>query len=128
MAMKFSVCTVDRPLEAVSPFPLSGTSYEECAIVAENLGYDGIELQILDPAQYNPKELKATLDRHNLGCSAITTGLAYLYEGMSMTHPDKKVRMATVRTPPPSAGSGERAELSGSGRISARPQAAGYER
>ena len=96
MAMKFSVCTVDRPLEAVSPFPLRGTSYEECAIVAENLGYDGIELQIQDPAQYNPKELKATLDRHNLGCSAITTGLAYLYEGMSMTHPDKKVRMATV--------------------------------
>lgn len=73
MAMKFSVCTVDRPLEAVSPFPLRGTSYEECAIVAENLGYDGIELQIQDPAQYNPKELKATLDRHNLGCSAITT-------------------------------------------------------
>ena len=51
MAMKFSVCTVDRPLEAVSPFPLRGTSYEECAIVAENLGYDGIELQIQDPAQ-----------------------------------------------------------------------------
>ncbi len=96
MAMKFSVCTVDRPLEAVSPFPLRGTSYEECATVAEDLGYDGIELQIQDPAQYNPKELKATLDRHNLGCSAITTGLAYLYEGMSMTHPDKKVRMATV--------------------------------
>ena len=42
MAMKFSVCTVDRPLEAVSPFPLRGTSYEECAIVAENLGYDGL--------------------------------------------------------------------------------------
>lgn len=96
MAMKFSVCTVDRPLEAVSPFPLRGNSYEECAAVAEILGYDGIELQIQDPSLYNAKELRATLDRHNLGCSAITTGLAYLFEGMSMTHPDEKIRLATV--------------------------------
>lgn len=96
MAMKFSVCTVDRPLEAVSPFPLRGNTYEECAAVAEILGFDSIELQIQDPAQYNAKELRATLDRHNLGCSAITTGLAYLFEGMSMTHPDEKIRLATV--------------------------------
>ena len=96
MGMKFSVCTVDRPLEAVSPFPLRGDSYEQCAAVAEALGYDGIELQIQDPSKYNAKELRASLDRHGLGCSAITTGLAYLFEGMSMVHPDSKIRMATV--------------------------------
>ena len=96
MGMKFSVCTVDRPLESVSPFPLRGTSYEECAAVAAALGYDGIELQIQDPSLYNAKELKATFDRYGLGCSAITTGLAYLFEGMSMVHPDEKIRLATV--------------------------------
>lgn len=96
MGMKFSVCTVDRPLEAVSPFPLRGDSYEQCAAVAEALGYDGIELQIQDPSKYNAKELRASLDRHGLGCSAITTGLAYLFEGMSMVHPDSKIRMATI--------------------------------
>ena len=96
MGMKFSVCTVDRPLPMASPFPLRGTSYEECAAVAEKLGYDGIELQIQDPSFYDPRELRASLDRHGLGCSAVTTGLAYLYEGMSMVHPDKKIRLATV--------------------------------
>lgn len=95
MAMKFSVCTVDRPLEAVSPFPLRGTSYEECAIVAENLGYDGIERRPGSRAVQSERT-ESNSGSDNLGCSAITTGLAYLYERMSMTHPDKKVRMATV--------------------------------
>ncbi|MBR4579255.1 MAG: sugar phosphate isomerase/epimerase [Oscillospiraceae bacterium] len=96
MGMKFSVCTVDRPLPMATPFPLRGTSYEECAAVAEKLGFDGIELQVQDPSLYSAKELKASLDRHGLGCSAITTGLAYIFEGMSMVHPDEKIRLATV--------------------------------
>lgn len=96
MGMKFSICAVDRPLEAASPFPLRGTSYEACAAAASSLGYDGIELQIQDPSRYDAKELRASLDRHGIGCSAVTTGLAYLFEGMSMAHPDNAVRMATV--------------------------------
>ena len=27
MGMKFSICTVDRPLESTSPFPLRGSSF-----------------------------------------------------------------------------------------------------
>ena len=96
MGMKFSICTVDRPLESTSPFPLRGSSYEECAAIAEVLGYDGIELQIQDPSLYEAKELRASLDRHGLRCSAVTTGLAYLFEGMSMVHPNEKIRLATV--------------------------------
>lgn len=96
MSMKFSVCAVDRPLPVQTPFPLRGNSYEECAIVAEQLGFDGIELQIQDPSFYQAKELRKTLDDHGIHCSAVTTGLAYLYEGMSMVHPDKKIRQATV--------------------------------
>lgn len=96
MGMIFSVCAVDRPLPPTTPFPLRGSSYEECAAIAERLGYDGIELQIQDPSPYNARELRAMLDRHGLRCSAVTTGLAYLYEGMSMVHPDEKIRLATV--------------------------------
>ncbi|WP_434309569.1 sugar phosphate isomerase/epimerase family protein [Hominifimenecus sp. rT4P-3] len=94
--MKFSVCTVDRELSKDVPFPLRGNSYEECAKKAEQLGFHGIELQIQDPRDYNGKELKRILDSHGLEASAVTTGLAYTLEGMSMTHPDKKVRDATV--------------------------------
>ena len=96
MGMKYSICTVDRPLESTSPFPLRGTSYEECAAVASMLGYDGIELQIQDPSKYDPRVLREGLSRHGILCSAVTTGLAYLFEGMSMVHPDPTVRAATV--------------------------------
>lgn len=94
--MKFSICAVDRDLPVDVPFPLRGKTYDECADVAEKLGYDGIELQIQDPSKVDPKYLKAVLTDHGLKASAITTGLAYTYEGMSMTHPDVAVRRATV--------------------------------
>ncbi|MBQ0026595.1 MAG: sugar phosphate isomerase/epimerase [Lachnospiraceae bacterium] len=94
--MKFSVCAVDRDLPDTIPFPLRGKSYQECADIAKELGFDGIELQVQDPKFYNGKELKRMLDDRGLAASAITTGLAYTYEGMSMTHPDPAVRAATV--------------------------------
>ena len=96
MGMKFSICAVDRPLAPTFPFPLRGETYEECAATAEKLGYDGIELQIQDPTIYDARELRASFERHGLGCSAVTTGLAYLFEGMSMVHPDEKIRLATI--------------------------------
>ena len=94
--MKFSVCAVDRPLPIDVPFPLRGDSYQQCAEIAASLGFDGIELQVQDPSKYNGKELRKMLDSYGLRASAVTTGLAYTYEGMSMVHPDKKIRHATV--------------------------------
>jgi|GluameStandDraft_1065615.scaffolds.fasta_scaffold01593_6 sugar phosphate isomerase/epimerase len=94
--MKFSVCAVDRDLPTDIPFPLRGKTYGECASIAKSLGYDGIELQIQDPLQVDQKYLKNVLDSYGLQASAITTGLAYTYEGMSMTHPDPIIRRATI--------------------------------
>lgn len=94
--MKFSVCAVDRDLPVKVPFPLRGKTYEECAATAAKLGFDGIELQVQNPVEYNGKELRKMLDSYGIKASAVTTGLAYTYEGMSMVHPDKKIRQATV--------------------------------
>jgi len=94
--MKFSVCAVDRDLPVETPFPLRGTSYRECAQIAGKIGFDGIELQIQDPSFYRGKDLRKDLDDFGIHCSAVTTGLAYLYEGLSMTHEDPVIRKATV--------------------------------
>jgi len=94
--MKFSVCAVDRDLDVSRPFPLRGKTYEECARNASALGFDGIELQIQDPSRYDAGEMRRMLDRYQLKASAVTTGLACLYEGMSMVHPDLKMRAATI--------------------------------
>lgn len=94
--MKFSVCAVDRDLDVNVPFPLRGASYEDCARRAAKMGFDGIELQVQDPSGYNGKELRQMLDRYGLHASAVTTGLAYTYEGLSMVHPDPVMRAAAV--------------------------------
>lgn len=94
--MKFTVCAIDRELDGKRPFPLVAPSYAKCAEIAKELGFDGIELQIQDPTGYNGRELKRQFDDNGIGISAVTTGLAYLYESMSMVHPDKKIRQATV--------------------------------
>ncbi|BFK75806.1 5-keto-L-gluconate epimerase [Acidaminococcus intestini] len=94
--MKFSVCAVDQPLPVHLPFPLRGTSYRQCAEIAASLGFDGIELQVQNPAEYDGKALKKMLDDYGLKASAVTTGLAYTYEGLSMTHPDNNIRQSTI--------------------------------
>ena len=94
--MRFSICAVDRDLSPDMPFPLRGRSYGECAEMAEKLGFDGIELQIQDPAVYRGSELRKILDDHGIAVSAVTTGLAYTLEGLSMTHPDRGMRKAAV--------------------------------
>lgn len=94
--MKFSVCAVDRDLDVNVPFPLRGKSYAECAALAAQLGFDGIELQIQNPLDYDPAQLRRIADGNGLQISAVTTGLAYTYEGMSMVHPDRAIRATTV--------------------------------
>lgn len=94
--MKFSVCAVDRDLPVDIPFPLRGKTYTECADLAAHLGFDGIELQIQDPLHYDGKGLRAMLESRHLRVSAVTTGLAYLYEGLSLTHPEAAKRAQTV--------------------------------
>ena len=94
--MKFSVCAADCMLSQDSPFSLRAKSFASCAEKAAMWGYDGIELQIQDPREYDGRELKKTLDAYGLGASAVTTGLAYTMEGLSMTHPDAGVRRAAV--------------------------------
>lgn len=96
MGMKFSVCAVDRDLPVDRPFPLRAPTYAECARIAREIGFDGIELQVQDPSLYDGRLLKRQLDDQGIACSAVTTGLAYLYEGLNMADPDPVIRRKTV--------------------------------
>ena len=94
--MIFSVCATDKDLDVNVPFPMRQKSFHDCARIAELLGFDGIELQIQDPADYDAKELRRSLDFYGIKASAVTTGMAYTFEGLSLSHPDKKIRSQAV--------------------------------
>lgn len=93
--MKFSILAADIPLSSDFPFPLRG-SFDSCARLAAKLGYDGIELQIRDPLDYDGLAIRRMLDDCGLRASAVTTGMSYTFDGHSMSSRDAAVRAKTV--------------------------------
>ena len=93
--MKFSILAADIPLSSDFPFPLRG-SFDSCARLAAELGYNGIELQIRNPLDYDYKAVRKMLDRYDIAASAVTTGMSYTFEGHSMSSRDPQVRAQTV--------------------------------
>lgn len=61
-----------------------------------NLGYDGVELAIRDPALVNADELVRIVSSYGLEIPAIGTGQAWGEEGLSYTDPNPAVRAAAI--------------------------------
>lgn len=93
--MKFSILACDKLLSKDFPFILRG-SYRESAKIASDIGFEGIELQIQDPQNYNSKELKKVFEDYSIEVSAISTGLSFIFEGYSMTSNDRDIRDKTI--------------------------------
>jgi sugar phosphate isomerase/epimerase len=72
-----------------------GNFQENVARIAE-IGYDGVELAIRDPAMIDISAVQHTLARHNLAVPAIGTGQAYGEDNLSFTDPNKEVRRQAI--------------------------------
>jgi sugar phosphate isomerase/epimerase len=72
-----------------------GTVYDNIAQIAD-LGYDGVELAVRDPAQLDVNAIKRVLAKHDLRVPAIGTGQAYGEDGLSFTDVKEQVREAAV--------------------------------
>lgn len=64
--------------------------------MAKDLGYDGVEIAIRDPGSFPVDVLEEAINRLGMKISAIGTGLAYLAEGLSLSHRDEDVRKKAV--------------------------------
>lgn len=60
------------------------------------LGYDGVELMMLDPDQLNWEELKNTAKKYDLDVVLVCTGEVYGQLGISFTDPDEAVRRQAI--------------------------------
>ncbi|MCE5340893.1 MAG: sugar phosphate isomerase/epimerase [Planctomycetaceae bacterium] len=63
---------------------------------ASQLGYDGVELAIRNPADVDYDQLVYLLQEYRLELVALGTGQAYLQEGLSFSHPAESVRCQAV--------------------------------
>lgn len=64
--------------------------------MAAELGYEGVELAVRDPARIDAKAIARTLRDARLHLPAIGTGQAYLADGLSLSHPDEGIRTRAI--------------------------------
>ena len=92
--MKFSIVLSTQPT-SFSALAYKGDLLRNIAAI-KNLGFDGIELAVRDPKLLDQNELNLVLKENSLPVPAIGTGQAYGEEGLSFTHPDKKIREKAI--------------------------------
>ena len=77
--------------EAVVRVPL-----ENALKILHELGFEGVELSILDPNHLNLKELENILKEYGLEVPALSTGLNYIHYGFSLSSPSLEKRKAAI--------------------------------
>ena len=92
--MKFitSMTMVDQIIGS-APFVYEG-DFAQGVAKARELGYDGVELHIADPADVDLPALEQALAENSMRLTAIGTGRAYVNHGLSITDPDEAHRRA----------------------------------
>jgi sugar phosphate isomerase/epimerase len=80
--------------------PLAFVVYRDALEVslakAARLGYDGVELALLDAEEVDPAQLKGLLARYGLELPVISTGRVFAEGQLWCTHPDVAVRRHAV--------------------------------
>src|SRR3989442_1333925 len=71
-------------------------SWREALRTAADLGFDGVELAVRDPAEVDAEAVLRTVRDAGLVVPAIGTGQAYLKDGLSLSHPDEGIRARAI--------------------------------
>jgi sugar phosphate isomerase/epimerase len=87
------------PDVAYGPLALLSGTFEEKVAKAADLGYDGIELMVRDPADLDWPHVKSTLDNVGLEVPQIVTGELFGADGLCLVTADEDLRRrAEART------------------------------
>jgi sugar phosphate isomerase/epimerase len=68
----------------------------EAAQKAHDMGYDGIEWHLRRPDAADIEKMQTLLQKLNMQVDGLGTGMACLYDGLMLMHPEKDVRKAAV--------------------------------
>jgi len=71
-------------------------SWEQGVRMARDLGYDGVELAVRDPAAIDAARVADVLAAAGLEAAAIGTGQAYLADGLSLSSSDEGIRARAI--------------------------------
>jgi len=68
----------------------------ECIAVSRELGFEGVEISMRSPEEFDRRELEALLREARLELAAVGSGRMFLQDGLSLTDPDEAGRARAV--------------------------------
>lgn len=71
-------------------------AWRDKLLLLSSLGYDGIELAIKNTKAVDLKIIEKSITKSKLELPAIGTGLAYVEDRLSLSSPDKNIRLAAI--------------------------------
>lgn len=92
MRNQLAISVVDQ-IVGSAPYMCEGDFLDKIAY-AKKLGYDGVELNISNPARLDLDALGAAVEQTGVSIVAFGTGRVYVNEGISLTAPEEAVRAA----------------------------------
>lgn len=93
--MKISITAVDDASPS-APFVLRG-NYSNSIRFAAQTGFEAVELHLSDPAHLDTEGVLKTITQTGLSISSIGTGMAFLREGITLTHADPGMRQLALQ-------------------------------
>ncbi len=96
--MKLAVVTSTPEVQLQIPVALLTGTFAERMQKAAQLGYDGVELMIVQPAELNAEEIRAAVLQHGLQVAAVASGGIGFVDKLTLLNADEEVsRRAAAR-------------------------------
>lgn len=93
--MKLSV-SIAQNVPDSAPFILRGHYIENIKKAAE-LGYDAVEIHVRDPRELEVEQILKACQEEGVTVSTLGTGLGYVVDKLSLTHPEAQIREKAVK-------------------------------
>ncbi|OYT61426.1 MAG: hypothetical protein B6U69_03605 [Thermofilum sp. ex4484_15] len=90
--MVFKLSIVVAGPEAVFEALAFRANFEYSIRKVSELGFEGVELSVINPFKFEVKKVKKLLEDYGLKVPALSTGLGYLHYGWDLSSPDRSVR------------------------------------
>jgi len=84
-------------IQTVLPEDYRETSFRAKLELLQQLGFSGIELNMVRPEQVDPLDLKALLADYGLRMTMFASGATANAEGLSLSHEDESIRAASIQ-------------------------------
>lgn len=75
----------------------SNLSIVEGMEMAKEIGYSAVEIAVRDPSTVDWREVEKLSEKLDLPICALATGLTFVIEGLSLTHPEREIRERAIQ-------------------------------